>query len=38
MNLIYQIAFNEYIPTKNEFDTLAMKLRITNKKLMVYLN
>ena len=38
MNLIYQIAFNEYTPTKNDVDALAMKLRITNKKLMVYLN
>ena len=38
MNLIYKIAFNAYIPTKNEVDALAMKLGTTNEKLMVDLN
>ena len=38
MNLIYKIAFNEYIPTKNEVDTLVMELGTTNEKFMVYLN
>ena len=38
MNLIYKIAFNEYIPTKNEFDALVMESGTTSEKLMVYLN